>query len=130
MSVMDYLAQDRYTNETPEYTVLESITKSNTLGAIRAPTVRTNEDKWELDTDHRIFTDDIHYGLCIAKWIAERFELEVPTIDKIISWAQELRGEKLIGEGELKLDSADLNEKFVAGIPHFYGYRTVDEIVD
>ena len=71
-----------------------------------------------------------HYGLCIAKWAADRLELEVPTIDEIIKWAQELRGETLIEGGQLVLDSPDLSGKFKSGIPHYYGYRTLDEIVD
>jgi len=128
--MLDYLAQDRYTNITAEYTVLESILLSNTLGAIKAPTVKTKTGKWKINTDHRFFTDDIHYGLCIAKWVADRFGLDVPTIDKIIYWAQELRQETLIEGNQLQLDSADLSQKFKSGIPHFYGYQTIDDIVD
>ena len=128
--MLDYLAQDRYTNMTEEYSVLESILLSKTLGAIKAPTIRTKTGKWKIDTDHRFFTDDIHYGLCIAKWVADRFRLEVLTIDKIIYWAQELRGETLIEGTELQLDSVDLSQKFKSGIPHFYGYQTIDDIVD
>ena len=128
--MLDYLAQDRYTNMTEEYSVLESILLSKTLGAIKAPTIRTKTGKWKIDTDHRFFTDDIHYGLCIAKCVADRFRLEVLTIDKIIYWAQELRGETLIEGTELQLDSVDLSQKFKSGIPHFYGYQTIDDIVD
>jgi hypothetical protein len=128
--MMDYLSQDRYTNMTEQYTVLESILCSDTLGAIKAPTIRTETGTWKIDTDHRFFTDDIHYGLCIAKWAANRFEINVPTIDRIINWAQELRQETLIEDGELQLDSPDLNQKFKSGIPHFYGYRSIDDIVD
>ena len=128
--MLDYLAQDRYTNITAEYTVLESILLSNTLGAIKALTVKTKTGKWKINTDHRFFTDDIHYGLCIAKWVADRFGLDVPTIDKIIYWAQELRQETLIEGNQLQLDSADLSQKFKSGIPHFYGYQTIDDIVD
>ena len=76
-------------------------------GAIKAPTVKTKTGKWKIDTDHRFFLDDIHYGLCIAKWAAERLALVVPTIDEIIDWAQKLRHETLIEGGKLKLDSED-----------------------
>ncbi len=126
----NYLDQDRYTNETEEYTVLESFLQSKTLGAIKAPTIKTKAGTWKIDTDHRFFTDDIHYGLCIAKWVAERFKIDVPTIDKIIRWAQKLRKEELLKDGKLLLDSADLSKRFKSGIPHFYGYQTVADIVD
>ncbi|MCD4674244.1 MAG: NAD/NADP octopine/nopaline dehydrogenase family protein [Anaerolineaceae bacterium] len=128
--MLDYLALDRHTNETEEYSVLESFLLSRTLGAIRAPTVKTETGKWQIDTNHRFFTDDIHYGLCIAKWTAEQLALDVPAIDEIINWAQELRQETLIENGKLRLDSPDLNRKFKSGVPHFYGYQTIDEIVN
>jgi opine dehydrogenase len=126
----NYLEQDRYTNKTEEYTVLESFMESKTLGAIKTPTIKTKAGTWKIDVKHRFFTDDIHYGLCIAKWVAERYQIDVPTIDKIISWAQKLRNEKLLKNGKLQLDSVDLRKRFKSGIPHFYGYQTVAEIVD
>ncbi len=128
--MLDYLTLDRTTNETEEYNIVESFQLSRTLGAIKPPTVKTKAGKWKIDTNHRFFTDDIHYGLCIAKWAADRLGIDVPTIDEIIGWAQELRQEELIENGELKLDSDDLNQKYKSGIPHFYGYQTIDDIVD
>ncbi len=128
--MLNYLKLDRVTNKTEGLDVVESFRKSKTLGAIKPPTVETEEGTWQINTNHRFFTDDIHYGLCIAKWAAERMEIEVPTIDEIIAWAQDLREEELIKDGELKLGSQDLKQKHKSGIPHFYGYRTIDDIVD
>lgn len=130
LQMRNYLDQDRYTNETDEYTVLESFLESKTLGAIKAPTIRTKDGTWKIDVNHRFFTDDIYYGLCIAKWVAERFQIAVPTIDKLINWAQKLRNEELLRNGKLLLDSADLSKRFKSGVPHFYGYETVADIVD
>lgn len=126
----NYLEQDRYTNETEEYTVLESFLESKTLGAIKSPTIKTKAGTWKIDTNHRFFSDDIHYGLCIAKWTAERFNIDVPTIDKIINWAQKLRSEKLLKDGKLLLESPDLSKRFKSGIPYVYGYKGVADIVD
>lgn len=56
--------------------------------------------------------------------------IDVPAIDEIINWAQKLRNETLIEDGKLKLDSEDLSQKFKSGIPHFYGFRTIDVIMD
>lgn len=128
--MLDYLTLNQTTNETEEYSIVESFQLSRTLGAIKPPTVQTKTGTWKIDTNHRFFTDDIQYGLCIAKWAADRLALDVPTIDEIIKWAQELRGEVLIENGELKLDSEDLKQKHKTGIPHFYGYQSIDDIVD
>ena len=128
--MLDYLTLDRSTNETEEYDIVESFQLSRTLGAIKPPTVKTKAGMWKIDTNHRFFTDDIHYGLCIAKWAADRLGIDVPTIDEIIKWAQDLRQEVLLENGELKLDSEDLSQKLKSGIPYFYGYQTIDDIVD
>ncbi len=127
--MLDYLTLNQTTNETEDYNIVESFQLSRTLGAIKPPTVKTKEGTWNINTNHRFFTDDIHYGLCIAKWAADRLTIDVPTIDEIINWAQELREEVLIEDGELQLDSEDLSERFISGIPHFYGYRTIADIV-
>jgi len=128
--MLDYLKQDRTLNKTEKFNVVDSFQLSKTLGAIMPPTIQNKMGTWEIDTDHRFFTDDIHYGLCIAKWMADRLKLNVPTIDEIIIWAQNLRQEVLIEDGELKLDSKDLSRKFISGIPFFYGYRSIDDIID
>jgi hypothetical protein len=128
--MMDYLTQDQITNKTDEYNIVESFRLSKTLGAIKPPTIKTKTGTYKININHRFFTDDIHYGLCIAKWAADRLDIEVPTIDEIINWAQGLRNEVLIENGKLKLDSFDLNQKYKSGIPYFYGYQTIDDIVD
>ena len=128
--MLDYLTQDQVTNETKEYNIVKSFRLSRTLGAIKPPTIKTPAGTWKINTNHRFFTDDIHYGLCIAKWAADRLDLNVATIDEIINWAQELRNEELIENGKLKLDSKDLSQKYKSGIPYFYGYHSIDDIVD
>lgn len=128
--MLDYQTLDQTTNKTDDYNIVESFRLSRTLGAIKPPTVKTKEGTWKINIKHRFFTDDIHYGLCIAKWAADRLAIDVPTIDEIIKWAQELRQENLIENGKLNLDSEDLSDKYKSGIPHFYGYRAIDDIVD
>jgi len=86
--------------------------------------------EWTIDKDHRFFTDDIHYGLCIAKWIADQLSLDVPTIDSIINWAQQLRNEKIIDGDKLLLDSESLTSGFMSGIPPMYELNSIDDILD
>ena len=75
--------------------------------------------------------DDIYYGNCIAKWMAEQMSIEVPTIDAILHWAQIVRKEQIIDDNNrLMIDSKDLNESLKAGIPCYYGFKTIDDIVD
>lgn len=128
--MLDYLALERLTYDTENQDIRESFTTSQTLGAIKPPTRQNSTGEWRLDTDHRFFTDNISYGICIAKWMAEQRDLAVPTMDAIIEWAQELRGETWIENGRLATDGESLAGRFRSGIPPVYGIETLEGTVD
>lgn len=128
--MLDYLALERLSYQSENTCIRESFTTSHTLGAIKPPTVHQENGEWAINPNHRFFTDDIHYGLCIAKWMADQLGLAVPTIDQIIKWAQELRQEKIIENGKLLLESESLATEFHSGVPPVYGFNSIDEIVD
>lgn len=54
------------------------------------------------DHNSRLFHDDIPFGLCIIKDLAELLELPTPMIDKVISWHQRLMGKEYIVGGKLR----------------------------
>ena len=57
--------------------------------------------------------------------------IEVPTIDAIIRWSQEIRNERIIDDNNrLILDSKDLSAPLKAGIPCYYGYKTIEDMID
>ena len=53
-------------------------------------------------------------GLCIAKWITQKMNVNAPTIDSILGWAQDLRGERIIMGGKLIQDSDSLSQEFMS----------------
>lgn len=129
--MLDYLALERFSYQSHNTDVKESFVTSQTLVSIATPVVQNTQGLWEIDRNHRFFLDDIYYGNCIAKWMAEQLSIEVPTIDAILKWAQSVRHEEIIdGENHLKLDSPDLSAPLKSGIPCYYGYKTIDDIVD
>ena len=128
--MLDYLGLERLSYQSENTDIRESFVTSKTLGAIKPPVRRRAGGGWEIDTDHRFFTDDISYGVCIAKWMAQELDLAVPTIDAIIEWAQELRGESYIEDGRLLVDSPSLAADLRSGIPPVYGRRSIDDVVD
>ena len=128
--MLDYLGLERLSYRSENTDIRESFTTSPTLGAIKPPTIQLESGEWIIDKDHRFFTDDIHYGLCIAKWIADQLFLDVPTIDSIIDWAQQLRNEKIIEGNKLLLGSESLTTEFMSGIPPVYGLNSIDDILD
>jgi opine dehydrogenase len=86
---------------------------------------------YELDTTGRFFTDDIPYGLLIAKWLAQELGVnETPMIDQVIMWAQRLRGEHFLdGDGKIDTDYC-LAEKYRCGIPLSYGITDLEDMLD
>jgi hypothetical protein len=63
--------------------------------------------------------------------MAEQLGIHTPTLDDILRWAQNVRGERIIDEHDhLIMDSPDLNEYLKTGIPTMYGFKTVDECID
>jgi hypothetical protein len=128
--MLDYLALERLTYNSQNTDIVESFTKSSTLTAIRTPVVETDSKTWIIDKDSRFFSDDIHYGLCIAKWFAEQLGLNVPTIDRIIDWAQKLLNEKILDNNRLLTPIESATEQFHSGIPSVYGFKSIDQIIE
>lgn len=129
--MLDYLALERFSYQSHNTDVKESFVTSQTLVAIGTPVVQNAEGLWEIDRNHRFFMDDIYYGNCIAKWLAEQMNIEVPTIDAILHWAQLVRKENIIDDNnKLMLDSKDLKTPLRSGIPCFYGFTSLNDIID
>ena len=102
--MLDYLSLERFSYDSCNKDIKTSFINSKTLKLIETPVVKNKENKWELDKNHRFFTDDIFYGLAIAKGFAEYLHLRVPMIDEILEWAQKILGVSLIEHGSLQKD--------------------------
>lgn len=129
--MLDYLALERFSYQSQNTDIRESFVNSKTLTAIASPAIQCEDGLWRIDRNHRFFMDDIYYGNCIAKWMAEKMCIATPTIDAILHWAQKVRGENFIDdENELIKDSADLTARFKSGLPYFYGIDSIEDFVD
>jgi hypothetical protein len=127
--MLDYLSLDRKTNLTSSKTVLDTFNNMESLDAIRTPVVK-HGDKWVIDRDNRFFKDDIYYGLCIAKSLAEMFEIEVVQIDGVLYWVQQLLGEKIIENDRLVIKDEIARDRYKYGVPRAYGYSDFIQIID
>lgn len=129
--MLDYLALERFSYQSQNTDIRESFVTSQTLVSIQTPVIQNEKGLWEVDRNHRFFLDDIYYGNCIAKWMAEQLKVSTPTIDEILQWAQLVRGERFIdSNNRLILDSPDLIKPLKCGIPTVYGLKTIDDCID
>ncbi len=119
--MLDYLKLEQLTYNSVNTNIKESFVSSETLGAIKTPVVEKN-GKWIINKNHRFFYDDIYYGLCIAKLLAERLDLKVNMIDNILKWAEELLDESILKDNKLVI-----NEKIA--LLDKYKCKTFNDIV-
>lgn len=97
--------------------IKEAFTTSKTLNQIKTP-VMLEDGRYVLDKNSRFFTDDIFYGLAIAKWYAIKYNIDVPTIDALIKWAGKYLGIKIL-EGNVLNENVRYNN-IELGIPTKY----------
>jgi len=132
--MLSYLDLHRLNHSTAQHLdILQSFKGSQQLGKIQTPTVPDGEDgvARRLDTNCRFFTDDIAYGLLIAKWMAEKLQVATPTIDEVIVWAQNVRAEYFIDrEGYIDTQWCLEQGKFYTGIPDSYGITKLEDLLD
>lgn len=128
--MLDYLTLEYFSHKYWSIDIKDSILSSQTLHSITTPVIQNEEGTFEIDKNHRFFLDDIYYGNCIAKWMAEKLGIHTPTLDDILRWAQSVRGEKIIDESNhLILTSPDLQDSFKTGIPVVYGFSSIDDCI-
>ncbi len=126
--MLSYLDLERLTHKSDNTDIMLSFKNSKQLGLIKTPTVKDEEDeKHVLDIHCRFFTDDIPYGLLIAKWLGEELGVATPFIDEVIQWAQNLRGEHWLDEnGKIDIKYC-LDHKMKTGIPPSYGISSIGQ---
>lgn len=129
--MLSYLDLQRLTHRNKHTDIMSSFKYSGQLGLIKTPTIKADDGSYTLDTNCRFFTDDIPYGLLIAKWIAEKLNVQTPSIDEVIIWAQELRDEHWIDEEKGTIDiNFCMKSKHRTGLPPSYGLDSIDAILD
>lgn len=76
--------------------------------------------KIKCPSGHRYFQDDIPYGLCVFRYLADLVDIKTPRIDSLIEWGQTIMQKEYLVDG-------GLNGKDVAEIP-LWGY-TLEDLV-
>lgn len=123
--MLDYLSLERVSHDSKRLSIKDSFRNSEQLALIKTPTVKLDDGTFALNTSCRFFTDDIPFGVLIARWIGQELGVETPFIDEIIEWAGSISGEQYLVEGKVDLSAAR-----ATGIPPSYGIDNVADILD
>jgi hypothetical protein len=104
-------------------TLKDFFSTNHAYKGFRCPFIKENEG-WIPDFSNRYFTEDIPFGLCLYKGVAEIVEADTPAIDRILTWAQNnMKKEYLIGT---KLIGRDI---FETACPQRFGIKTVEHLM-
>lgn len=115
----------QYGDMVKDRTNLRTIFTSNTgYRLMKVPMVQ-QDGGYMVNVNARIFTEDIPFGLCVLKGVAELLNLETPFITAAIEWHQKLMGKQFVVDG--KLNSAEIHE---TGAPQRFGFTTIEQLID
>ena len=130
--MLDYLNLERVSHNSTNVNIKDSLKNSEQLALIKTPTVKLDDGTYGLNTQMRFFTDDIPYGVLIARWVGQELGVETPFIDEIIQWAGKIRGEQYLKDGKVNLElcGALTPGLKTTGIPPTYGIHDVKDILD
>lgn len=104
--------------------LLTCFTTNTGYDVMTVPMNQTEDGRFVLNTKARTFVEDIPFGLCVLKDLAEKLGLEVPGITRSIVWHQEIIGKEYVKDG--KLNPALIHE---TGAPSRYGYKTMEDLI-
>ncbi len=119
--IHEFLA--RYVYRDPEPDLRAFFASNPAYRGFRCP-FREVPGGWVPDFTNRYFTEDIPWGLCVYRGLAELAGVDTPAIDEILLWAQGHMGKEYLRGG--RLDGRDLGE---SGSPQRYGIRSLDALL-
>ena len=105
-------------------TVRSTVSTNRGYAGIDTP-VKVDDGRVEPDRASRIFHDDIPFGLCVLKDLGQLMDVETPTCDRIITWAQDVMGTTFLDEASGRLKEETLH---MTGAPARFGIRTAADL--
>jgi len=104
---------------------LKQIFRTNSgYKSFRTP-MKESKDGWIPDFNNRYFTEDIPFGLCIYKGIAEILRVETPMMDTILTWSQKKMGKEYFINGNLR--GKDIKE---TNVPQSFNINTLNQLIN
>jgi len=114
----------QYGDQVKDKTNLKTVFATNQgYASVRYP-LKQIEGGVMINTESRFFWEDIPYGLCILKDIAQMVKVKTPMTDKMIEWHQQFMNKKFIIDG--KLNKELLKE---TGCPSKFGIKDIEKLL-
>jgi NAD/NADP octopine/nopaline dehydrogenase, alpha-helical domain len=113
-----------YPTQTGDFTSVASCLRTGPIQARKVPMIEIEPGEFVPDFQYRYLSEDMPYGLAVAKAIGQIAEVATPTLDAVIDWSQKKLGKQyLVGE---KLSGPDAHE---LRIPQNYGLHNLSDLL-
>jgi hypothetical protein len=113
-----------YSHVTADETTVATCFRTGPIQARKAPMVEVAPGRLKPNFAYRYLTEDVPFGLVITRALAEIADVETPTIDEVILWAQSKMQKVYLDDG--KLNGRDVRD---LPIPQNYGVSTVSRLI-
>jgi len=121
--ILDWLRVS-YPTQTADTSTAATCFRTGPIHVRPVPTIEAAAGMMVPDFSGRYLCEDVPFGLVITKAIAELAQVDTPTIDQVISWAQEKIGKQYLVNGRL-----DPNATRDLPIPQNVGCQTPADLV-
>ena len=113
-----------YSHVTADQTTVATCFRTGPIQARKAPMIEVAPGRLVPNFAYRYLSEDVPFGLVITRALAEIADIETPTIDEVILWAQSKMQKVYLDDG--KLNGRDVRD---LPIPQNYGVSTVSRLI-
>jgi len=113
-----------YPTQTADLSSVTSCLRTGPIQARKAPMAEVAPGEFVPDFQYRYISEDMPYGLAIAKSIGQMADVATPALDAVIDWSQKKLGKQYLVNGELT--GEDVHE---LRIPQNYGLNNLSELL-
>jgi hypothetical protein len=111
--------------DVPGRSLVEIFALNDAYKGFRCPFKEVEDGEgWIPDFKNRYFTEDIPYGLCVYKGIADIVDVPTPMMNTVLTWAQTYMEKEYVVNG--KLQGRDVGETTA---PQRFGMTTVTDLI-
>jgi hypothetical protein len=124
LPIYEWLCMSYPAPQTAEFSSVASCLRTGPIQARKAPMAEVAPGEFVPDFQYRYISEDVPYGLAIAKSIGQMADVATPTLDAVIDWSQNKLGKRYLVNG--KLAGEDVYE---LRIPQNYRLKNLSELL-
>jgi predicted dinucleotide-binding enzyme len=124
MPVHDWLKVS-YSHVTDDVTTVATCLRTGPIQARQIPTMEIRSGRFVPNFQYRYMTEDVPFGLVISRAFAELVNVETPTMDEVIRWAQSVMRRTYLIDG--RLDGPDARD---LPTPQRHGISSIADLIE